>query len=229
MRSRLVTGIAVVTAVAAGGVGGALIGVPGLSGAQTVPERTRHDRSARAAQPGAPVPACAATRRCSTPRPRRSTSRPQQLRDKLSDGKTTIADVAKQQNVDINDGHRRDDDRRSRPHQQHRQQAVAAVRRLGPGPAAPGAPGGRCPASVRGRGSASASSDAGARRGGEGARHHDRRVEDRSRQGSDDRRHREEQEPRRQQRDRHARRRRVRRRSTRRSRTATSRRRRPTS
>ena len=33
-QSRLVTGIAVVTAVAAGGVGGALIGVPALSGAQ---------------------------------------------------------------------------------------------------------------------------------------------------------------------------------------------------
>ena len=33
-QSRLVTGVAVVTAVAAGGVGGALIGVPALSGAQ---------------------------------------------------------------------------------------------------------------------------------------------------------------------------------------------------
>ena len=37
MQHRLVTGIAVVAAVAAGGVGGALLGVPALSGAQPFP------------------------------------------------------------------------------------------------------------------------------------------------------------------------------------------------
>ena len=44
MRSRLVTGIAVVTAVAVGGVGGALIGVPGLSGAQPFPQSATRPR-----------------------------------------------------------------------------------------------------------------------------------------------------------------------------------------
>src|ERR1700693_2924065 len=38
MQGRLLTGVAVVTAVAAGGVGGALIGVPALSGAQPFPK-----------------------------------------------------------------------------------------------------------------------------------------------------------------------------------------------
>ena len=99
MRSRVVTGIAVVAAVAAGGVGGALIGVPGLSGAtpfNTVAAGT----AAPGAKPGARLGrnsaliAAAATALKLTP---------QQLLDKLSDGKTTIADVAKAQGVDIKD------------------------------------------------------------------------------------------------------------------------------
>jgi hypothetical protein len=99
MRSRVVTGIAVVTAVAAGGVGGALIGVPGLSGATPF-----HTSAATTAAPGAKhwgrlragsplLDAAAKALNLTT----------QQLIDKLSDGKTTIADVAKQQNVKIDD------------------------------------------------------------------------------------------------------------------------------
>jgi hypothetical protein len=98
MRSRLITGAAVVTAVAAGGVGGALIGVPALSGAQTFPKNattaasTGSPTGKQGARDSALLDAAAKALKLTT----------QQLRDKLSDGKTTIADVAKQQNVDIN-------------------------------------------------------------------------------------------------------------------------------
>ena len=104
VRSRLITGIAVVTAVAAGGVGGALIGVPGLSGAEQFPGGGAPNAATNAAAtdgsgsttrplPGSPLLDAAAKALNLTT---------QQLRDKLSDGKTTIADVAKQQNVDVN-------------------------------------------------------------------------------------------------------------------------------
>ena len=95
MRSRMVTGIAVAAAVTAGGVGGAIIGVPGLSGAQPFP--------ANVTATGAPTPgdhvrpasklldAAATALKLTT----------QQLMDKLKDGKTTIADVAKTQGVDV--------------------------------------------------------------------------------------------------------------------------------
>ncbi len=96
MRSRLIMGIAAVTAVAAGGVGGALIGVPGLSSAQPFPNSatTAAAEGANASNPpGSPLLDAAAKALNLTT---------QQLRDKLSDAKTTIADVAKQQHVDIN-------------------------------------------------------------------------------------------------------------------------------
>jgi hypothetical protein len=97
LRSRVVTGIAVVTAVAAGGVGGALIGVPGLSGAQPFPRNTTTAAGDTTApgrvRPASPlIDAAAKALNLTT----------QQLLDKLSDAKTTIADVAKQQNVDVN-------------------------------------------------------------------------------------------------------------------------------
>jgi hypothetical protein len=98
MRSRLVTGIAVAAAVAVGGVGGAIIGVPALSGAQTFPKgaTTAAASGTSAAKPGVRDSALldAAAKALNLT--------PQQLQAKLSDGKTTIADVAKQQNVDIN-------------------------------------------------------------------------------------------------------------------------------
>jgi hypothetical protein len=98
LRSRLVTGIAVVSAVAVGGVGGALIGVPGLSSAQTFPKSATQIAATDATKKGGPVrsspllDAAAKALHLTT----------QQLLAKLSDGKTTIADVAKQQKVDIN-------------------------------------------------------------------------------------------------------------------------------
>jgi len=99
-RSRLVTGIAVVAAMAAGGVGGALIGVPALSGAQQFPNAAVN------------VAASGTTPTSNAGRPGRGPGflavaakalnlTPEQLRQKLSDGTTTIADVAKQQNVDV--------------------------------------------------------------------------------------------------------------------------------
>ena len=96
-RFRLVTGIAVVAAVGAGAVGGALIGVPGLSAAQPFPSNgmtTAADGTNRAPRP-VPAPALldAAAKALNLTT--------DQLRQKLSDGKTTIADVAKQQKVDI--------------------------------------------------------------------------------------------------------------------------------
>ena len=98
-RSRLVTGIAVVAAMAAGGVGGALIGVPARSGAQQFPSSavnvaaTGTTPTANSGRPGRAALLEAAAKALNLT--------PEQLRQKLSDGKTTIADVAKQQNVDV--------------------------------------------------------------------------------------------------------------------------------
>ena len=92
-------GITVVAAVTVGAVGGALIGVPGLSGAQPFPKDAATTAAADGTKPAngprresALLDAAAKALKLTT----------QQLTDKLSDGKTTIADVAKQQNVDIN-------------------------------------------------------------------------------------------------------------------------------
>ncbi len=102
VRSRLMMGIAAGTAVAVGAVGGALLGVPGLSGAQPFPQAATQVAATNAAKPHAgpgqgalasPLIAAAAKALNLTP---------QQLLQKLSDGKTTIADIAKQQGVDIN-------------------------------------------------------------------------------------------------------------------------------
>jgi uncharacterized protein YidB (DUF937 family) len=96
-RSRLVAGVAVVAAVGVGGVGGALIGVPGLSGAQQFPKGAVPIAATNAtkAHPGPDSPLIDAAAKALK-------LTPEQLLTKLSDGKTTIADVAKQQNVDIN-------------------------------------------------------------------------------------------------------------------------------
>ena len=67
----------------------------------------------------------------------------------MSDGKTTIADVAKQQNVDVDTVIDAMVERRQGAHQRHRQQAVAEVRRRARASAAPavraGAPGREAP------------------------------------------------------------------------------------
>ena len=112
---RLVAGTAVVAAVAAGGVAGALIGVPGLSGASTSPTSTTaksngapstetpgghgfraHIGAFGGAGQGASkdvLDAGAKVLKLST----------DDLLAKLRDGKTTIADVARQQNVKVKD------------------------------------------------------------------------------------------------------------------------------
>jgi hypothetical protein len=97
MRSRVAMGITVVAAVTAGAVGGALVGVPGLSGASPFPKDATTSAAAgtkadRVRGDSGLLDAAAKALDLTT----------QQLRDKLSDGKTTIADVAKQQNVDVN-------------------------------------------------------------------------------------------------------------------------------
>lgn len=98
MRSRLVTGIAVVAAVAAGAVGGAIIGVPGLSSATPFPQNAR-----TAATEGTnPAPHVMRESPLLDAAAKALNLTTEQLLTKLSDGKTTIADVAKQQNVDIN-------------------------------------------------------------------------------------------------------------------------------
>src|SRR4029077_15758029 len=104
MTGRLVTGIAVLAAVGVGSVAGALVAVPSLSGAQSFPGAIAvgaPSGSARPTTPGRPffhagagglLEAAAGALHLT----------PQQLQEKLSDGKTTIADVAKQQGVDVN-------------------------------------------------------------------------------------------------------------------------------
>jgi hypothetical protein len=101
-RSRLVAGIAVAAAVGVGGVGGALIGVPGLSGASQFPNTAvpiastgTPGANAKGTHPGPGSPLLDAAAKALD-------LTTEQLLTKLSDGKTTIADVAKQQNVDIN-------------------------------------------------------------------------------------------------------------------------------
>lgn len=107
MPGRLVTGVAVLAAVGVGSVAGALVAVPSLSGAQTFPGAisvaapsgsTSTTLPGQPGQPGFHKPGdglldAAATALHLTP---------DQLREKLSDGKTTIADVAQQQGVDVN-------------------------------------------------------------------------------------------------------------------------------
>ena len=99
MQGRLLTGVAVVTAVAAGGVGGALIGVPGLSGAQPFPKNATSTATADGTKPAGHIRGESGVLDAAAKALKLTT---QQLTDKLSDGKTTIADVAKQQNVDVN-------------------------------------------------------------------------------------------------------------------------------
>jgi hypothetical protein len=96
---RLVVPLVVVGSVAVGGVAGAVMGVPGFSGASTptatqVQTKNNGNSSGRAmpARGGPEVEAAAKALGMTT----------DELLGKLKDGKTTIADVAKQKNVDVN-------------------------------------------------------------------------------------------------------------------------------
>ena len=97
---RVLAATVVVAAVAAGGVAGAVLGIPGLSGASTTstttpkPELAPHEGGMHGRFGGAGkdvLDAAAKALNLSTA----------DLMQKLSDGTTTIADVAKQQNVDV--------------------------------------------------------------------------------------------------------------------------------
>lgn len=108
---RMVAAGVVVAAVTAGAVAGALIGIPGLSGASgspnvstvageatttTTPDSGHHLRGFPGARFGAGkgvLDAAAKALNLSTP----------DLLKKLSDGKTTIADVAQQENIPLSD------------------------------------------------------------------------------------------------------------------------------
>ena len=93
-RRRVIAPLAVVVAVLAGGVVGAVLGVPALSGAQesTTTQPATSPAGPHEGRGGGELAAAAKALDLTT----------QQLLDKLSDGKTTIADVAEQQHVDIN-------------------------------------------------------------------------------------------------------------------------------
>jgi hypothetical protein len=94
---RLTTALLVVGSVAVGGAVGAVIGVPALSGAQENGSTSTTVPNGQNEKPfmhrgGGEIEAAAKALNLTT----------EQLLQKLSDGKTTIADVAKEQNVDIN-------------------------------------------------------------------------------------------------------------------------------
>ena len=93
---RFVIPLVVVGSVAVGGLAGAIIGVPGLSGASTPAPQTQ------AAHPGGPGAHCGPKSwfEAAAQALQLTTD---ELRQKLGDGKTTIADVADQQHVAVND------------------------------------------------------------------------------------------------------------------------------
>jgi hypothetical protein len=97
---RLVAGTAVVAAVAAGAVVGALIGVPGMSGASTAPTSTT-TKANDAPHIRGVGPFIGAGKDVLDAGAKALNLTTEQLLTKLRDGKTTIADVAKQQNVDV--------------------------------------------------------------------------------------------------------------------------------
>lgn len=91
---RVVAPLVVAAAVAGGAIGGAVIGIPGLSGAQTgssTTTTTQPGHGAKRVAGNAELDAAAKALGLTTA----------QLVQKLSDGKTTIADVASQQHVDL--------------------------------------------------------------------------------------------------------------------------------
>ena len=105
---RIITAGVVVAAIAGGGVAGAVIGVPGLSGASTSSTTTPKATTSPAAGPhfgrfGGFGPAIGSGKGVLDAAAKTLNLSTTDLLQKLSDGKTTIADVAKQQKVDVND------------------------------------------------------------------------------------------------------------------------------
>jgi hypothetical protein len=104
MPGRLVTGVAVLAAVGIGSVAGALVAVPSLSGAESFPGAVAVAAPSGSTSPTAPGKPALRQYRNELLEAAAGALHltPEQLRQKLSDGKTTIADVAKQQGVDVN-------------------------------------------------------------------------------------------------------------------------------
>jgi multidrug efflux pump subunit AcrA (membrane-fusion protein) len=90
---RFTISLMIAGSVVAGGVAGAVLGVPGLSSASTTNVTNAAGPTAKPMDRKAGLFDAAAKALNLTP---------DALRQKLSDGKTTIADIAKQQNVDVN-------------------------------------------------------------------------------------------------------------------------------
>ena len=91
---RMVLPLVIAGSVAVGGIAGAVLGVPGLSSASTT------NSPKNAASPNAPAGKRGAAVLDAVAKALNMTTA--DLKQQLSDGKTTIADIAKQRNVDIN-------------------------------------------------------------------------------------------------------------------------------
>jgi ribosomal protein S20/flagellar hook-basal body complex protein FliE len=92
---RLTIPLIITASVVAGGTAGAFLGVPGLSGASTTSPVSTNAAGPTTRGPerkSALFEAAAKALNLTT----------DELRQKLSDGKTTIADIAKQENIDVN-------------------------------------------------------------------------------------------------------------------------------
>jgi hypothetical protein len=100
---RFVIPLVVIGSVAVGGVAGAVLGVPSLSGASSNATTATTPTSVAGQQARGKGALRGALGDRFEAAAKALNLTPQQLKEKLSDGKTTIADVAKQQNVPIND------------------------------------------------------------------------------------------------------------------------------
>ncbi len=104
---RFVAASVVVAAVAAGGVAGAVVGIPGISNASSSSTSSTATPQAKAAPNegrhfrGFPGPSLGAGKDVLDAAAKALKLSTTDLLQKLSDGKTTIADIAKQQNVDV--------------------------------------------------------------------------------------------------------------------------------
>jgi len=101
IRQRVIATGTLIAAVAAGAVGGAVLGVPSLSGAQGVASTTTTVPHPHFGMRFGGGPLAVADSSVFDAAAKALNLTPQQLRAKLSDGKTTIADVAGQQKVPV--------------------------------------------------------------------------------------------------------------------------------
>ncbi len=96
---RLTIPLIITASVVVGGTAGALLGVPALSGASTNVSTNATSTSGSTPAPGARRAGASAAFDAAA---KALNLRTDELRDRLSDGKTTIAAIAKEKNIDIN-------------------------------------------------------------------------------------------------------------------------------